>query len=59
MTFGAKEAQPKANKQADGIWRIISLVDVNSFLALCVNVEERREEPRSVCVRRLWMAFSW
>ena len=32
--------------KTDGsIWSILSLVGVNTLLALCVDVEERREEP--------------
>ena len=49
-----KEEPSTRKKQADNIWRFLAFVDVDFFLVLGDEVEERLEEPRTVRVRRLW-----
>ena len=49
-----KEVPLTGKKQADNIWCFLAFVDVDFFLALGDEVEERLEEPRTVRVRRLW-----
>ena len=53
--LGAEEI-PLKGKQ---IWSILALVDVDDFLALCVDVEVRLEKPQTVCVRPLWLVCPW
>ena len=59
IIFSVKEAASKRKKQANNIWRFLAFVDVDFFVALGDEVEERLEEPRTVCVRPLWCVCTW
>ena len=54
---GAKEAP--SNGKRDRSWSILSLVDVNALLALCVDVEACLEKPQTLWVRPLWFVGPW
>ena len=54
VMLSEKEVPSTGKKQADNIWHFLAFVDVDFFLALGDEVEERLEEPRTMRVRRLW-----
>ena len=58
--LSAKEVPSKEKKkQADNNWCFLAFVDVDFFVVLGDEVEERLEEPLTVCVRPLWRICTW